>query len=195
MTKPDDPHRAAGGGRDDDRSKEGRWADRGVVPDPNAKTVWVLVADEAVARLLRWPEDGGELESLETLTDPAAHTREGDFDRDSAGRRGGASLGVGQDAPHRPSGPTTITASAGEGDAHLEAKGFARRVAQHLAEAWRQRRFDELRIAAAPRFLGYLRKELDASVSAAVSEELDKDLIHVSNAELTRRFFPAPGDA
>ena len=105
----------------------------------NAKTVWVLVADEAVARFLRRPREGGELESLETLTDPAAHIREGDFDRDAAARRG-ASLGVGKDAPHRPSAPTAITSPAGA------APSLARRAKQ-LAS----RRPDRGRGAARPR--------------------------------------------
>jgi protein required for attachment to host cells len=196
MTIPDDPHRAAGGGRDDDRPKEGRWADRGVVQAADAKTVWVLVADEAVARFLLWNGDVGELENLETLTDAAAHANEGDFDRDAAGRRTpGHNVGARQGGTHHASSPSSVTASAADAEGHLEAKDFARRVAQHLTEAWRSRRFDELRIAAAPRFLGHLRKELDAKVSASVSEELNKDLIHISNDELARRLFPAPPGA
>jgi protein required for attachment to host cells len=59
----------------------------------------------------------------------------------------------------------------------------------------RQKRFDELRIVAAPRFLGHLRKELDAHVSAAVTEEINKDFIHYDLAELTRRLFPQGGGA
>ena len=58
----------------------------------------------------------------------------------------------------------------------------------------RQKKFDELRIVAAPRFLGHLRKELDPHVSAAVTEEINKDLVHYGNGELTRRLFPQPAD-
>lgn len=154
------------------------------------------MADEAVARFLRWDGDVGELENLETITDPAAHAKEGDFDRDAAGRRTpGHNVGARQGGTHHASSPASVTASASDAEEHLEAKDFARRVAQHLTDAWRQRRFDELRIAAAPRFLGHLRKELDAQVSAAVSEELNKDLIHVANDELARRLFGAPRGA
>ena len=85
-----------------------------------------------------------------------------------------------------------MTSSAGEDEQHLEAQSFARRVADLLAEALRQKRFDELRIVAAPRFLGLLRKELDGHVKAAVADELSKDLIHESNADLMRRLFPPP---
>ena len=86
-------------------------------------------------------------------------------------------------------------ASAGEQDVHLEAQAFARRVAAHLAEALQQKRFDALRIVAAPRFLGYLRKELDAQVKATVSDELSKDLIHEGNAALGKRLFGAGAGA
>ena len=110
-----------------------------------------------------------------------------------------APQGSRQNSPqHRLRGTASVTASAGEEDQHLEAQGFARRVAQHLGDAWRQKRFDDLRIVAAPRFLGHLRKELDAHVSAAVSGELNKDLIHEGNGEITRRLFagePGTGGA
>ena len=179
---------------DNGRIDDGRWADRGVVPRAGNKTVWVLVADEALARILRWPDDGDELEDVEAITDPAAHAKERDFDRDAQGRRAGpAPRGSRQNTPHRLRGEASVTASAGQDDQHLEAQGFARRVAQHLADALRQKRFDELRIVAAPRFLGHLRKELDPQVSAAVTEEINKDFIHYDLAELTRRLFPQAG--
>lgn len=55
--------------------------------------------------------------------------------------------------------------------------------------ALKQKRYDELRIVAAPRVLGRLRHEADAHVKATVVDELDKDLIHADNAELTERLF------
>jgi CBS domain-containing protein/protein required for attachment to host cells len=191
-----DEIRADGGGRmDDERSGHGRWANRGVEPRTDNKTLWVLVADEAIAKILRWPETGGELESVEALTDPSAHAKEADLNRDAQGRRAGAApQGSRQNTPqHRLRGSANVTASAGEDEQHLEAQGFARRVAQHLGDALRQKRFDELRIVAAPRFLGHLRKELDAHVSATVIEEINKDFIHYGNGELTRRLFPQAG--
>jgi protein required for attachment to host cells len=163
-----------------------------IEPRAGQKTVWVVVADEAIARILQWPEYGDELQSVEELTDPAAHAKEGDLQRDSTGRRAGpAAQGARQNSPHRLRSSASLTASAGQDQQHLEAQTFARRLAQHLAEAQRGKRFDELRIVAAPRFLGHLRKELDAHVSAAVTDELNKDLVHASNSELTKRLFNA----
>jgi len=192
-----DELRADAGGRiGDDRADHGRWADRGVAPRTDNRTIWVLVADEAIAKILRWPDSGDELEAVEALTDPAAHAKEGDFDRDAQGRRAGsAAQGSRQNTAQRLRGTASVTASAGADEQHLEAQSFARRVAQHLAGALRQKRFDELRIVAAPRFLGHLRKELDAKVSAVVSEEINKDFIHYDLPELTRRLARRAGGA
>ena len=51
---------------------------------------------------------------------------------------------------------------------------------------------DELTIIAAPRFLGLLRKELDASVRQRVVCELDKDLVDESEAEIAARLRALP---
>ncbi|NUZ05819.1 host attachment protein [Piscinibacter koreensis] len=173
------------------RSHAGDWANRGVVPRADARTIWVVVADEGLARFLRWPETGNELEEIDALSDSAAHAREGDLHRDAAGRRAGAApQGSSQGTPqHRLRGTSSVTASAGEDQQHQEAQGFARRVAQHLAEALQRKRFDELRLVAAPRFLGLLRKELSPQVGALVTQEVNKDLIHEDNRAISQRLF------
>jgi protein required for attachment to host cells len=75
---------------------------------------------------------------------------------------------------------------------HREGARFAARIAQWLAEGLAQKRYDELHIAAAPRFLGNLRKALDKHVEDVVAETIPKDLTHESARELTARFFPPP---
>lgn len=152
------------------------------------KTIWVVVADEAIARILSWPETGGELQPVEEFTDPAAHAKGSELRDDAFGRRSGSAA---KSTGHRLRGPATATASAGLDEKHLEAEAFAARVAQHLAQAEQQGRFEELRIAAAPRFLGLLRKALPKPVARTVTVELDKDLVHDSNAALTERLFPS----
>lgn len=167
------------------RSDAGSWAQQGVVPRQGQGTGWVLVADEAIARILTTHDDTpGMLDALEALTDPAAHTKEGDLKTNDAGRRGvPGTAGAG------------LTASAGDASRHQEARSFAKRVATHLADALRQKRYATLRIAAAPRFLGLLRQELDANVKAVVVQELDKELTHASDDDVARRFFPPKLDA
>jgi protein required for attachment to host cells len=146
-------------------------------------TIWVVVADEAIARILERNVDSGELEPVEELTDPAAHAKGQDLRRDAVGRRAGTASG-------KLATQGNATASAGADERHLEADGFARRVAAHLETAWHAGRYDELRLVAAPRFLGLLRKQLHPEVSKCVSESLDKDLVHLVNSDITARVFP-----
>lgn len=154
--------------------------------------VWVVVADEAIARILERPEDGGELQPVEELTDPAAHARGADARRDALGRRAGSAPAGSRNSggsQHRLRGEAGATASAGEDNEHLEAESFARQVAQRLAEHRQRQAFDELRIVAAPKFLGLLRKALPNQVAATVGDDLNKDLIHESNRSITERLF------
>jgi protein required for attachment to host cells len=101
------------------------------------------------------------------LTDPFAHATDADLQRDAYGRRAGSATHGSQDnTPHRLRGTASVTSSAGKDEQHMEAQSSARRVAQHLSQALQQKRFDALRIVAAPRFLGNLRKELSRVTSA-----------------------------
>ena len=156
-------------------------------------TGWVVVADEAIARFLTTTDTPGRLDPLEALTDPAAHAKEGELHVNDAGRRSGR---VSHDGGHAGAaggaGSGSITASAGDDNRHLEARSFAKRVAQHLATALQDKRYDTLRIVAAPRFLGALRPELSTAVKAVVVSELAKDLIHVSDDDIAKRLL---GDA
>jgi protein required for attachment to host cells len=145
----------------------------------------VLVADEAIAKLMLLRKPGAELVEMQAIADPQAHTREAEHHRDAHGRRhGGDGSGV-----RNIGGPTT---SAGDSDRHLEAGRFAKTVAAELSRALREKRFDRLQIVAAPRFLGMLRQELDKDVAAVVEEEMAKDLIHLDAAALTAHLFPPP---
>lgn len=139
------------------------------------KTTWVVVADEAIARILQLTDTGTYLDPVEELTDPAAHASNGDLRRDAQGRRG-----------------ESVTSSAGETGKHKEAELFASRVAAHLYEALNQQRFEALRIAAAPRFLGLLRKAMHPNVAKVVTGELDKDLVHMDNDDIAQRVFTRP---
>lgn len=141
------------------------------------KTTWVLVADEAMARILEQPHEGGDLVSVEELTDPGAHAREREMHHAPHGRRAGGGS--------NPQGTATVSAS--DSERHQHAQLFAARIAGRLAEALRDKRYALLHIVAAPRLLGYLRKALSAQVADTVASTQDKDLVQQSNAELSRR--------
>jgi protein required for attachment to host cells len=140
---------------------------------------WVLVADEAIARLMYVPEPAGDLEEVETLTWPAAHAKDAKLRRDAHGRRGGDDLRM---------GGNNAESAAVEAE-RLEAGRFADRVAERLAECERQGQFTELTVVAAPRFLGELRKAFSPQVQQRIVREEPKDVIHESMGDLTRRLF------
>ena len=141
---------------------------------------WVVVADAGLARVLQQDGSGEDLRQVDEWVDDRAHGRDAAFQADATGRRGG---------PGRaPGGSPTTSARSGDDVENQHAEAFARRVAERLAEAHRAGRYDALRLAAAPAFLGKLRHVLDAEVSAVVVESVDKDLVHETPRELTQRF-------
>lgn len=142
------------------------------------KTTWVLVADEAIARILAYGKSR-TLEPVEELTDPDAHADGAAMRRDAVGRR---AAGGGQG-----SAPAGATASASDDQMHQHAEVFARRVADVLGKARQQGRMDALVIVAPPRFLGLLRKALPKSATDIVQAELDKDFVHFTNDDIRSR--------
>jgi len=146
------------------------------------KTTWILVADEAIARILEKPRKGSELKPVEELTDPDAHAREAELHNGPHGRRAGAGGG----------GNPQATVSAGDSERHHRGQLFAARIARRLLECRREKRFDEIHVIAAPRLLGHLRNEFHKEVTDVIVDSLDKDLIHESNADLMQRLFPTP---
>ncbi len=142
------------------------------------QTNWLIVADEAVAHIFRWQGASRRLEEVETLTHPAAHAQEADLRRDAQGRLAG----------HAARPMSSVTSSASLDQTHGEAVEFARRVAERLGRAQTEGQFQQLTIAAAPRFLGLLRQQLAPQVSGLIKEEVDKDLVHEDREDLARRF-------
>jgi protein required for attachment to host cells len=153
---------------------------------------WVVLADEGRARILELREPGRDLEDVEELNWPAAHAKNADFEYDAEGRRSPPS-DTGARFPGNQRAPGNDTESAGETKLDHEAERFARTVAERLAQAHRQHRYERLHIAAAPKFLGRLRRVLDREVSDSVVDELDKDLLQLDRRTLTQRLFPSDG--
>lgn len=140
------------------------------------RPTWIVVADEAIARVLHWPRGESPLQPVAEWTDPDAHAKGTEFRNDAHGRRGHA----GQ-AAHG------ATVSAHQDERHQEAGNFARRVAAQLQQAHQQHRFESLQLIAAPRFLGELRNALSEELRQTVVESWDKDLVHLSNEALVER--------
>ena len=142
------------------------------------QTNWLVVADEGVAHIYQWQGSDAHLQDVETLTHPSARAKGADLRRDAQGRRhaeGGRAGG-------------SVTSSASLDEEHGEAMLFARRLGDRLAQGRQAGRFDRLRVAAAPRLLGLLRQSMTPEVANTVLEEVPKDLVHESRADLEKRF-------
>jgi protein required for attachment to host cells len=139
------------------------------------KTTWVLVADEAIARIFEQPPGGAALLPVEVLTDPDAHAREAEMRHDAHGRRAGGA-----------------TVSAADSERHQHAQLFAARIAERLTELHRQKRYDLLHILAAPRLLGYLRKALEPALADAIASTQDKDVVQETPDQLAQRLAGHP---
>lgn len=134
----------------------------------------VLVADRCEAAFYDLNHFHGELEPAGRLTHPESRLHEQDLTSDRPGR-------VFDHAPlqgHR-RGATARHGAGGERSARdHETEVFARHIAEVLAQAHQQGRFDRLVIISPPRFLGILREVLPQSVQATVVAQISKDLVH-----------------
>jgi protein required for attachment to host cells len=71
-------------------------------------------------------------------------------------------------------------------DYGLDAPSFCRHIANRLAEARHLGLFHELRIAASPKFMPMLHSAFNAEVSAAVTAEVHRDMIYLTNGDITQ---------
>jgi protein required for attachment to host cells len=133
---------------------------------------WVVVAESSRARILLADGPLGSLTELEQLEHPASRSREQDLTSDLPGRAFD-SMGEGRHAmePH-------------EHPKHHEAEVFARQLGERLDRGRLEGDFDRLILAAAPAFLGLLRKQISSETEKLVSEQIDKNLVSLDPAKL-----------
>ena len=126
-------------------------------------TIWILVADGSRASL--FSRDGDRLEELEGWDNPEGRLAGSESQTDSLGSaRPGSSMTPPTD-PKRHSQEV-----------------FAKQLAAVLRE--RSSGYQRLVLVAAPKFLGDLRQQLDASVQKKIVAEFAKDLTQLSAHEL-----------
>lgn len=128
---------------------------------------WILVADDARARLFESERTDGELLEVADFVHPDAHHADRGH-RDRLPRAyesvGGARHGI---------EPRTST----EDKIRRE---FAAELSDFLNEARVAHRYDHLVLMAAPTFLGSVRSELDPQVARMVTHALDKQITDAS---------------
>jgi protein required for attachment to host cells len=125
--------------------------------------IWVLAADSSRARLFQASSRSGSISEVEDMLHPASRLKEQGLVTDRAGRDvapggGGHSMGHEHDAERE------------------ELERFAREVGSKLCAARKAGRFNRLHVLAAPRFLGALRKHLDAETRTALISEQDANV-------------------
>lgn len=125
--------------------------------------VWVVAADSSRARLFQATSRTGPISELEDLVHPASKLKEQGLVTDRAGRDvapggGGHSMGHEHDAERE------------------ELERFAREVGGKLCAGRKAGHFGRLHVLAAPRFLGALRKHLDAETRALLVSEQDANV-------------------
>jgi protein required for attachment to host cells len=147
------------------------------------KTIWLLVADSARARLFGVDRRQRAFEPLGEWSDDVAAGKVQDIEADRPGRTFD-SAGHGRHAMEPPSSPKGIAKSR-----------FCAMLADTLAGKAKANGFDELHVIAAPRTLGELRELLDPAVKARIAGEEAKDLTQHTKPELEKllggRFWPA----
>jgi protein required for attachment to host cells len=150
---------------------------------------WVVVADAGRARFLQvqdnrgaylgseafpssQPAPHGELEETETLSNPAARLADADLETD----RPGSTADRKGEAMHAYEPSNSVR--------DVEARRFAREVAQRLEALRESGRLDRVYLMAAPDFLGKLRDEMSKGVREALVSEAARDLSRQSPQEI-----------
>ncbi len=138
------------------------------------KTTWILVAERSRARIFALAAPLAPLEELEDLNHSASRLKKSELVSDRAGKM----PDKGQPGQH--AAPAAHTAT------EKEAEHFARQLCQRLERGRDQHLFARLAIAAAPDFLGLLRRHMSDSIKALVAAEVDKNLVRESIPEIRR---------
>src|SRR5579885_3335077 len=144
-----------------------------------AKTIWILVADGAHARVF---ERVGATAGLRLAANGAFEHKVERTHEMGSERPGRAVESVGG-ARHAVEPRVDWS--------EQEKQRFAARLAAHLEERAQREGFDRLVLVAPPRFLGALRAELGAHARARLAGRLDKDLTELAPGDIEGRLAEA----
>lgn len=138
---------------------------------------WIVVADEAKARILSMSKLTEPLVEFKTSTSSEAKM----LDQELVSDKSGTSYDGSGQGRH----------SMGERHEHKEQYGirFAKEIGDYLEENRQTNTYSKLIIIAAPRFLGVLRKVLTKGVLELITLEVDKDLT-MMDSQVIREYLP-----
>jgi protein required for attachment to host cells len=134
------------------------------------QATWIVVANSSRARIFSYLGNPRNLSEVGDMVNTAARLRTQDTESDVLGQHAASKSRHNVGAPTQPSGyePQQLPAEH-------QAELFGRRLAAYLLQAQQQGRYGHLVLAAAPEFLGVLRKLLDARIAERITFEIDKD--------------------
>lgn len=136
---------------------------------------WILVADAARARLFDWSQRDAELLEIADYANPEGRSP---GQHPVHGRLPRTQESVGS-AHHAIEPRTTLR--------EKHAQQFALMLGKVLLRGRLEERYDRLVLMAPPRFMGILRSSLDEQTLDCVSDEVCRDLVTRSPAELRAR--------
>jgi len=142
---------------------------------PRREKTWVVVADGGRARILEIVPGSRDLTEILHLKSPNRGRPTRELVSDASGR----AFHVAGPGGHSKQART---------DAHdQEEQRFARQLAQRLERAAGEDSFDRLVLAADPRTLGRLRKQMSAGLAGRIVRELNLDLTGMPAGKLEEK--------
>jgi protein required for attachment to host cells len=142
-------------------------------------TTWILTANRSRARLFEVVAHSDTPVELADFANPAGRAHEHDLRTDASGRFSGQGAAGGS------------AGALDDGIGAHETERFAESLREHLEQARGANRFGQLWIAAAPAFLGILRRNFPKELRERIELELDKDLTTEAPRELFRHLLAA----
>jgi protein required for attachment to host cells len=131
--------------------------------------IWVVVADQAQARIYACDRLGHALTLVKTMDHPDGRAHVGDLLADDSAPRTHDRFGDGRHSMAEPQDVKQVLVER-----------FARQVAEMLGEAHHAGRYRKLALVAPPQLLGQLRLALDGPVKDVVVCEVDKHLVQAA---------------
>lgn len=136
--------------------------------------VRILVADASRARLFSVESPTADLKEVDTFVNPEGRLHDGDLTTDRPGRQAD-SMNSGRSAMDEANDPKEV-----------ETQRFARELVESLDKTRSQGEMEKLYLAAPPKFMGELRKQMKSELKATVVEEIKKDLSQLNARELRK---------
>lgn len=137
---------------------------------------WIVVAESSRARIYGAGKTDGELVELADLAHPESRLHEQEMTADLPGR-----------AHDRHGEGRHALEDSTDVKVH-EAERFAQQIGLLLNIGCTESHFQKLVLAAPPKFLGMLRKQLSNETLKTVTQEVDKNLLHESPQSILKIF-------